>query len=39
MGVKDYIDFKTLMLCLSKGLETGTCDMMSEIIFFGLGCD
>ena len=38
-GVKDYIDPKTPMLCLSKGLETGTCDMMSEIIPSGLGRD
>ena len=38
-GVKDYIDPKTPLLCLSKGLETGTCDMMSEIIPAGLGRD
>lgn len=36
-GVKDYIDPKTPLLCLSKGLETGTCEMMSEIIPAGLG--
>ena len=38
-GVKDFIDPETPMLCLSKGLETSTCDMMSEIIPAGLGRD
>lgn len=38
-GVKDFIDPKTPLLCLSKGLETGTCEMMSEIIPAGLGRD
>ena len=28
-GVKDHIDPKTPLLCLSKGLEVGTCEMMS----------
>ena len=31
-GVKDHIDPATPLLCLSKGLEVGTCEMMSEVI-------
>ena len=36
-GVKDFIDPKTPMLCLSKGLEVGSCELMSEVIPGGLG--
>jgi glycerol-3-phosphate dehydrogenase (NAD+) len=36
-GVKDFIDPATPLLCLSKGLEVGTCQMMSEVIPAGLG--
>ncbi len=38
-GVKDHIDPATPLLCLSKGLEVGTCEMMSEVIPRGLGRD
>ena len=36
-GVKDHIDRETPILCLAKGLEVGTCEMMSEVIPEGLG--
>lgn len=38
-SVKDHIDEKTPILCLAKGLEVGTCEMMSEVIPAGLGRD
>ena len=38
-GVKDHIDPATPLLCLSKGIEVGTCEMMSEVIPNGLGRD
>ena len=38
-GVKEYIDPETPLLCLSKGLEVGSCEMMSEVIPAGLGRD
>ena len=37
--MKDHIDPTTPLLCLSKGLEVGTCGMMSEVIPAGLGRD
>jgi len=36
-GVKNFIDPATPMLCLSKGLEVGTCELMSEVIPAALG--
>jgi glycerol-3-phosphate dehydrogenase (NAD+) len=36
-GVKDHIHPDTPILCLAKGLEVGTCEMMSEVIPAGLG--
>jgi glycerol-3-phosphate dehydrogenase (NAD+) len=36
-GVKDFIDPTTPILCLSKGLEVGSCEMMSQVIPNGLG--
>ena len=38
-GVKEHIDPETPLLCLSKGLEVGSCEMMSEVIPAGLGRD
>ena len=37
--VRDFIDPETPLLCLSKGLEVGSCEMMSEVIPAGLGRD
>ena len=36
-GVKEHISPDTPILCLSKGLEVGSCEMMSEVIPAGLG--
>ena len=36
-GVKEHIAPETPILCLAKGLEVGTCEMMSEVIPAGLG--
>jgi glycerol-3-phosphate dehydrogenase (NAD+) len=37
--VKQHIHPSTPILCLAKGLEVGTCEMMSEVIPAGLGRD
>jgi glycerol-3-phosphate dehydrogenase (NAD+) len=37
LGVKEHIDSLTPLLCLSKGLEVGSCQMMSEVISTVLG--
>ena len=36
-SVKDHIHPETPLLCLAKGLEVGSCEMMSEVIPAGLG--
>jgi len=36
-SVRQHISPSTPLLCLSKGLEVGTCEMMSEVIPAGLG--
>mmetsp|Transcript_35403 Transcript_35403/g.56931 ORF Transcript_35403/g.56931 Transcript_35403/m.56931 type:complete len:354 (-) Transcript_35403:167-1228(-) len=38
-SVKQHIHPSTPILCLAKGLEVGTCEMMSEVIPAGLGRD